>query len=197
MKQAVIVAHPNPKSFNLAVATAFADAARASGGDVVFRDLYATGFDPCLTRQEMPDEPDFRTPDVILQERALLHDVEAFVFVYPFWFNSPPAMLKGYIDRVFGFGFGFGLDHSGNGSLLNGRKLLSITTSGAPRQWVVDTGALDAVCALFDTHVAKVCGLSIVNHVHLGSITSGMTAAGVEKHLETVRNIAKSLNSDS
>ena len=194
MKQAVIVAHPNPDSFNRSVATAFQQGAESAGGVVLVRDLYAMKFDPCLQREELPSEPDFRVSDDVAAERRLLADVDLFVLVYPFWINAPPAILKGYIDRVLGYGFGFGPDGVGVGPQLAGRKLLSITSSGAPRQWVDDTGALNAVRTLFDAHLAKVCGLTLIDHLHFGAIFHGMTTAAVENNLNTVRKIGSSLN---
>jgi NAD(P)H dehydrogenase (quinone) len=196
MKQAVIVAHPNLDSYTVSVANAYRESAEAAGGVVVFRDLYRMGFDPCLHAEEIPGSPNYRVREDVAGERALISDVEAFVLVYPLWLNAPPAILKGYIDRVFGFGFGFGAENSGLEPRLSGRKLLSITSSGAPRHWVVDTGALNAVRTLFDTHLAKVCGLAVLDHIHFGSITPTMTKEAVERNLNSVRNTASWLNRD-
>jgi len=197
MLQAVIVAHPNPDSFTLSVAHAYAQAAEAAGGQVVVRDLYAMNFDPCLKRDEIPSEPDYRLHPDVAAERTALEGVGLYVLVYPFWVNAPPAILKGYIDRVLGFGFGFAPDGEGAHPTASGTRLLSFTSSGAPRHWVVDTGALSAVRNLFDTHLAKVCGLTVVDHIHFGAITPNMTAAAVERHLDLVRNTANWINRDS
>jgi len=194
MKQAVIVAHPNADSYTVSVAKAFSESAEQAGGSVVFRDLYRMGFDPCLHSEEIPGNANYQVREDVAGERALIADVETFVLIYPLWLNAPPAILKGYIDRVFGFGFGFGPENSGLEPRLTGRKLLSITSSGAPRHWVVDTGALNAVRTLFDTHLAKVCGLAVLDHIHFGSITPSMTPESVERNLNSIRNTAKWLN---
>ncbi len=194
MLQAVIVAHPSPDSFNLSVARAYAAAAEAEGGTVLIRDLYQMGFDPCLKADEIPTAPDYRIRPDVAEERARLADAGLYVLVYPFWVNAPPAILKGYIDRVLGFGFGFSPEGEGEGPRRTDRRLLSFTSSGAPRHWVVDTGALNAVRTLFDTHLAKVCGLTVVDHIHFGAITPNMTAAAVERHLDLVRNTANWIN---
>ena len=91
MLQAVIVAHPNPDSFTLSVAHAYAQAAEAAGGQVVVRDLYAMNFDPCLKRDEIPSEPDYRLHPDVAAERAALEGVGLYVLVYPFWVNAPPG----------------------------------------------------------------------------------------------------------
>ena len=174
MKHAVIFAHPKPDSFTAAMADAYADAARRQGQEVVVRDLYAMNFDPRLQAAEMAgDEAPIPLPDVAA-ERELLKDVDVFVLVYPLWFNAPPAMLKGYLERVFGMGFGYGRTAGRQEPLLTGRKLLSITASGAPADWIKDTGSWRAIRRLFDEHFAEVCGLEVLDHLHFGEITHGI-----------------------
>ncbi|HEX6861016.1 MAG TPA: NAD(P)H-dependent oxidoreductase [Caulobacteraceae bacterium] len=188
MKHALIVAHPNPDSLTCAVARAYADAARALGETVVERDLYRMGFDPRLPADEIPGPHTPTFGDDVLRERAMLADADVFAFVYPLWLNAPPAMLKGYVERVFGFGFGYGRAMD---SLLAGRKLISFTTSGAPEHWLRDTGALDALRTLFDAHLAGVTGMSILDHVHHGGIAPGITEEAVGDILEDVRAAVK------
>jgi NAD(P)H dehydrogenase (quinone) len=186
MKHAVIVGHPDPNSFNLSLAHAYCDAIRRKGHEPVLRDLYRMGFDPCLRAQEIP-RPGFAPADDIKAERAVIGDAEVFVLVYPLWFNAPPAMLKGYIDRVFGYGFGYGPVRQGaNTQLLTGRKLLSLTTSGAPAEWLKSQGAWQAIRALFDDHLAAVCGLTVLDHVHFGEISPALPRAAAEAELEKV-----------
>lgn len=108
MKHAVIVAHPVRTSFNRSVAEAYRQAVELRGHTVIVRDLYAMNFEPRLQAAEMPRAEGFAPGADVLAEREQLKDVDVFTFVYPLWFNAPPAILKGYIDRVFGFGFGMG-----------------------------------------------------------------------------------------
>jgi NAD(P)H dehydrogenase (quinone) len=187
MKHAVIVSHPKAGSFNLAVARAYAAAAKAAGDEVVFRDLYRMKFDPCLRAEEIPDPEGFAPGPDIVAERDLLKDVDVFVLVYPLWFNAPPAMLVGYLDRVFGFGFGFGSGGGGNVPLLTGARLISFTSSGAPRSWLVETGAWEALRAIFDTHFAAVCGLQVLDHIHFGGLVTWTREDVVAGLLDDVR----------
>jgi NAD(P)H dehydrogenase (quinone) len=182
MKHAIIVAHPHAGSFNLTMARAYQTAVERAGDQAVLRDLYRMGFDPRLAEAEVPGPKGFTPGDDVKAERALIADADVFVFVYPLWFNSPPAMLKGYVERVFGMGFGYGpaLDAAGTGPLLRGRRMVSISSSGAPKDWMVETGAWAAVGKLFDGHIANVCGLSVVDHLHFGEIVPGITAEAVE-----------------
>jgi len=191
MKHAVILAHPAHHSLNAAIAATYHDAVTALGHEVIVRDLCRMRFDPCLKAPEVPGPkpPRFR-PDV-LRERALLADVDVFAFVYPLWFNAPPAILKGYVDRVFSMGFGFKPDFGGTRPALTGRKLISFTTSGAPDFWVRDTGALSALMRLFDSHLAGTCGLTVVDHAHFGGMVSGLPQEAIDEVLGKVRTTAK------
>ena len=197
MKHAVIVAHPRPDSLTCEIARAYADTARDLGDEVEFRDLYRMGFNPCLGPHETPGLKPPRFSQDVLEERERLAAVDVFAFVYPLWFNAPPAMLKGYVDRVFGFGFGYEPGPGGMAPLLDGRRLISFTTSGAPEAWVRDTGALSALTTLFDAHLAAVCGLRVQDHIHNGGIVPGTTAEAVDTILERVRWTAGRLIADA
>lgn len=187
MKHAIIVAHPNPASFNLSVAHAYEAALKARGHQTVLRDLYAIGFDPRLGADEIPGAKGFAPRDDVRAERAVLAGVTSFAFVYPLWLNAPPAMLKGYLERVFGMGFGYGPGAGGTEPLLAGHTMVSFSSSGAPTDWVRKSGAFEALSKLFDEHFASVCGLTLIEHVHFGDIVPGMRADVVERHLALVR----------
>lgn len=180
---ALIIAHPRVRSFSGAMADGFAQGVRQAGGEVVIRDLYRLGFDPCLHPGEIPDHAGFKPREDVVEERRLLADVDLFAFFYPLWYNSPPAMLKGYVDRVFGMGFAYSpIEHGGNRPLLAGRKLISFTTSGAPQSWVERTGAWEAMQKHFDEHFAAVTGLEILAHHNIGGVGPGMSQEHVASH---------------
>ena len=187
MKHAVIVAHPDPDSFTLSVAQAYCEAVTAKGHEALLRDLYAMDFDPRLKASEIPGHRGFGPADDVKAERTSLKDARVFAFVYPFWINAAPAILKGYIDRVFGLGFAYGPQSSASQPLLTGRKMISFTSSGAPTEWVEKTGAGEAERTLFDRHISALSGLEILDHIHFGGIVPGIRADVVERHLERVR----------
>lgn len=192
MKQALIVAHPRIRSFTMAMAEAYAEAARHEGAEVVLRDLYRLGFDPLLHMEELPDHEGFQPRADVMDERSVIGDADVFVFVYPLWFNAPPAMLKGYVDRVFGMGFGysrFGLE--GNRPLLSDRRLVSFTSSGAPQDWVESSGAWEAMRKHFDDHLAAVTGLNLIGRHNIGGVTPGLREDVVEGHARDIAEIAK------
>jgi NAD(P)H dehydrogenase (quinone) len=187
MQHALIIAHPNPRSFVASLAVAYAEAAAALGHKTIMRDLYGMAFDPCLKADEIVSPMGGAPRPDVVAERVLIADVDVFALFYPFWLNAPPAMLKGYLDRVFGFGFAYGMGKAGMEPLLTGRKLISFTASGRPSEWVRKTGAWEAVRTLFDEHVAAVCGLTVADHVHFGSVVPGIRGEVVARHQTAVR----------
>ncbi len=187
MKHAVIVAHPNPDSFTASLAAAYREAGLAAGHEVLYRDLYAMGFDPRLSESEIPWSKQFALKDDVIAERGLLNDVDVFAFFYPIWLNAPPAILKGYLERIFGLGFAYRREGAGNAPLLKGRRMISFTASGAPTEWVIQSGAWAAMRTLFDSHFAAVCGLEVVDHLHFGGIHPGIRADSVEGDRDAVR----------
>jgi NAD(P)H dehydrogenase (quinone) len=188
MQHALIVAHPNPRSFIASLAVAYSEAADGLGHKTIMRDLYGMAFDPCLKADEIPAPGGFAPRADVIGERVILADTDVFALFYPFWLNAPPAILKGYLDRVFGMGFAYGKGKSGNEPLLLGRRLVSFTASGAPTEWVMKTGAWEAVRTLFDEHIAAVCGLTIADHVHFGGIVPGIRGDVVARHQQSVRD---------
>jgi NAD(P)H dehydrogenase (quinone) len=142
------------------------------------------GFDPLLKASERPDAPSHAPGADVAAERALLDDADVFAFVYPLWFNAPPAMLKGYIDRVFGAGFGYRtLRNGGEDPLLVGRRMISFTSSGSTRARLEEQGAWMSIRQLFDAHFANMCGLEVVDHVHFPSIVTGLAKRWVDENL--------------
>lgn len=187
MKHAVIFAHPSAQSFTASVAAAYTEAAESLGHAVVQRDLYRMGFDPCLKESERVTAGACQPGDDVLAERALIGSCDIFALIYPLWLNAPPAILKGYLDRVFGFGFAFGANGHSYEPLLRGRQLISFTSSGAPAIWLQQTGSWNALQALFDTYFATLCGMTTVGHVHAGGVTPGASVSFVHARLHDVR----------
>lgn len=189
MKHAVIVAHPKARSFTASVAEAYIRACKELGHTLVVRDLYHIGFDPCLKAAELPFEASFQPGSDVVAERHLLKDCQAFAFFYPLWLNAPPAMIKGYLERVFGFGFAYGGEGRSYNPLLAGRQLISFSSSGAPVDWLEHSGSLPAVRTLFDQYFAKLCGMTVLDHVHVGSVTPGASSYFVQARLDDVSKI--------
>lgn len=195
MKHALIVGHPSPRSFCMSLARRYADVARELGDTVAFRDLYEIQFEPRLSDAEIPKPGGFTPAADVLREREFIHDADVFAFIYPLWFNAPPAIVTGYVQRVFAMGFGYSPPRGGgNQPLLAGRKLATFTSSGAPTEWLVKEGAWAAIQNLFDEHFANVCGLTIAEHLHFGDVTPGMRPDVAAAHFRSTEDAVRRLS---
>ncbi|WP_234272107.1 NAD(P)H oxidoreductase [Billgrantia zhangzhouensis] len=106
----VIWAHPRHDSLTGRVVNAIMSEAQQQGMSTVELDLYRSGFDPVLG---LEDEPDFSNPNKqysheVTRLAESLTGSDAAIIVFPVWWYSLPAMLKGYIDRVWNYGLFYG-----------------------------------------------------------------------------------------
>jgi NAD(P)H dehydrogenase (quinone) len=128
--------HPLPESFHAALRVEALAGLKAAGHTVDLLDLYAEKFDPVLSeegRRHYHDEPINR--EGLEPIIARLQAAEAIVLQFPTWCFGPPAMLKGFFDRVFMPGVAFDLSDPAHVQpmLKNIRKIAGIVTYGRPR----------------------------------------------------------------
>ncbi|MFJ7996400.1 NAD(P)H oxidoreductase [Streptomyces sp. NPDC096310] len=106
----VIWAHPRSDSLTAAIADDMIKELRGLGRDVEVIDVYRSGFDPVLHEADEPDLENLDkqyTPEV-MEAAARTAGAAAVIFVFPVWWYSMPAALKGYIDRVWNYGIFYG-----------------------------------------------------------------------------------------
>ncbi len=94
----VILAHPNKDSFSHAIAATIAETLKQNGHDVNFHDLHEEKFDPILPFKEFPK--DAHLPLEIEKHCKEISDADGIVIIHPNWWGQPPAILKGWVDRV-------------------------------------------------------------------------------------------------
>jgi NAD(P)H dehydrogenase (quinone) len=143
----LVLAHPERRSFNGAMADAAVETLRGLGHKVAFSDLYRMGFDPVSDRRNFatikdPDyfkqqvEEDHATkmrgfaPDVE-SEISRLEAADLMIWQFPLWWFSLPGILKGWVDKVFAFNRVYGRGRFYEKGLYRGKRaLLSLTTGG-------------------------------------------------------------------
>ena len=191
-RHAVILCHPDPKSFNRAIADHYCEAVRGLGHEIVLRDLYAMEFDPVLKAQERPTLSGFQISSDVEREIACLRDCDVIVFIYPIWFGTPPAMLKGYVERVLGSGINpRDVQERSHKSFLAGKRLLSFTTSATSEPWLNEQGQWLSLRYIFDWYLTHAFGMQPDEHVHFANITTGMPKLWADRHLYQVEEQAR------
>lgn len=189
----VVYCHPNPKSFTHAVLDSVLAGLRASGCAFEVIDLYAEQFDPVLIVDETRRRRDLDTVEATRAYREKLGAASSFVFVYPVWWGGFPAMLKGFIDRV----FVSGLTYSFRGrpkdavfpqGLMRGRAAHFFYTLDSPGvvAWL-DPGWFSNLFTVF-----RYCGFSPVRRHYLARLKR-TTLAQREEWLAEARERAEQL----
>lgn len=183
----VVYCHPNPKSFTRAVLDSVTDGLRRAGCDFDLVDLYAEGFDPVLVVDETRRRRDLGTVEETRHARALLGGATTLLFVYPIWWGGFPAMLKGYLDRVFVSGLTYSFEGRPREAvfptgLMRGRAAHFFYTLDSPAlvAWL-DPGWWSNVFTVF-----RYCGFSPVRRHYLARLKL-TTAAQREAWLAEVR----------
>ncbi|MEI6873989.1 MAG: NAD(P)H-dependent oxidoreductase [Spirochaetota bacterium] len=98
MTASVILGHPYVGSFNHAIYERVRESLGRAGIGAFCHDLYAEGFDPVMTVDELGKVPSV-DPLVLLYTKELIAS-DCLIFIHPNWWGQPPAILKGYVDRV-------------------------------------------------------------------------------------------------
>ena len=155
MNVLIVVAHPEPASFNAAMAQAARTALAEAGHDVTVSDLYGDGFNPLAGRHDFTTTADparFHyqseqalaarenafAPD-IAREQARVAASDLLILQFPLWWGGPPAMLKGWFERVLAYGFAYVDGARFDSGLFKGRRaMLSVTAGGTEARFGPD-----------------------------------------------------------
>jgi len=109
----VILAHPDKESFNHAIAETCRVKLIANGHSVIFHDLYRENFDPIIGSAEIPK---IAAIDKTIQRHCDdVMNCDGIIIVHPNWWGQPPAILKGWIDRILRPGIAYEFEEGDNG----------------------------------------------------------------------------------
>jgi putative NADPH-quinone reductase len=134
----LIHAHPDPESFTLALAEAVKASMTEAGQEVISVDLYRLNggphaFQPVLDLEELRRKSSLE--DEVQKQMSLVEKAEGYVVIHPDWWGGPPAVLKGWVDRVLrpgtAYEFSEAAGNADSAGLLHGKKALVAVTGDA------------------------------------------------------------------
>ncbi|QNA83721.1 NAD(P)H-dependent oxidoreductase [Sphingomonas sp. So64.6b] len=193
-RHVVVLGHPAVDSFNHAIAEKYCATVRACGQEAVLRDLYALDFDPCLHVEHRPGHQTRPMSGDVAGEIALLRGGDTIVFVYPMWFGMPPAIIKGYVDRVLGEALTpRDIAHDVPDAILHGKLFATLSTSATTRPWLDEQGQLDSLRNAFDRYLLKIFGMRDGGHTHFDAIVEGQQEDHARRNLSNVEEQARRL----
>ncbi len=190
MKALIVYAHPNPQSFNHAILESFTAGLKEAGHTFEVSDLYAQGFDPRFTGADFAQFTGGQMPADVVKEQQKVAAADALVFIHPVWWWMPPAITKGWYDRVLSVGFAYGISEQGQPvGLLKGKKVLTITTTMGQEASYKGMGVEEAIKATDAATFTAMCGIQDVKHVFLYAAATDADAR--KGHLEKAKQLGK------
>lgn len=165
MHALIVVAHPKPGSLTHAVAAEVARGLQAGGHTAEVADLAAEGFDPRFTGGDIAVHRERRAPGPdVLREQARIDRADALVLVYPVYWWSFPALLKGWVDRVFVNGWAYE-EVPGTGAVakkLQRLRVSLVAIGGADLRTYARHGYFGAMRTQIDHGIFGYCGARVV-----------------------------------
>lgn len=158
MNTLIVYAHPNEKSLNSSILNNVKEIIKSNKHEFDIIDLYKENFNPVLVFNENQKRRNLFKDQETEKYRKLIKKSELIIFIYPVWWNEMPAILKGFIDRVFVKDFAYKLDGLMPIGLLKGKKSYIINTMDAPKLFV-KLFLFESHYKNFKNNILKFCGV--------------------------------------
>jgi len=166
MKNLIVYAHPNSGSVNHFFKQTVLESLQDSGEEIAVRDLNEINFNPVLSLEDMNGQRMGKVADDVQTEQDFITWADRIIFIYPIWWTGMPAIMKGYIDRVFSYGFAYRYDQGVQKGLLTGKKTIIINSHGKSNAEYEAMGMDKALALTSDTGIFTYSGLEIQQHFY-------------------------------
>lgn len=190
MKALIIYCHPYNKSFNHAVLESVQSNFKNRGTNFRVIDLYADHFDPVYSVEELALYHQGGTVDPLVKEYLdFLQECQTVIFITPYWWNSIPGILKGFIDKVMkeGPGLSHTITKTGvKGELTNVKHCYVLTTSTSPT-WYIRLFSGNAIKKVFINKTLRQLGFSHIIWQNFGGITN----SSIERRRKYLSKVAR------
>jgi NAD(P)H dehydrogenase (quinone) len=189
MKVLIIYAHPNPKSFNHAILEEFTRGLKDGGHAYEVVDLYDIDFDPCVKLEELAQFSGGQVANDALDQQQKVASADGLAFIHPMWGWTVPAILKGWLERVFSYGFAYTRSEKGMEGLLKHSKGLVLSTAAGIENYYRSFGYLDAHKKIVNGFFSP-SGIDNVGYMCFYAVTSVSDEAR-KQYLETAYQLGK------
>jgi putative NADPH-quinone reductase len=192
LKILVVLGHPQKGSLNHAIAEIVFKTLSDNGHSIIFHDLYEERFDPILSSAEIPKYARLRA--VIEKHCKEISEADGIVIIHPNWWGQPPAILKGWVDRVIraGVAYEFVEEDSGEGvpiGLLKANTALVFNTSNTPKEREIEAFG-DPLQALWKNCIFDLCGVTNFYRKMYGVVVTST----LEERLDWLKDVAEVVN---
>ncbi|XBM33658.1 NAD(P)H-dependent oxidoreductase [Bacillus licheniformis] len=188
MQTAVIYAHPNPNSFNGVILNQVIKALEDGKHFYDVIDLYRDRFDPVLLFDEKKRRSDMKRDPETAEYRRIVKNADHLIFIYPLWWGGMPAIMKGFIDRVFAAGEAYTYQGKLPKGLLKARTASVYYTADAP-SWYLRFWRRDADWVTVKDVMLKFCGVRRVKRL----LFAGVKDSSEEKRTQWLDRVYRSI----
>jgi NAD(P)H dehydrogenase (quinone) len=215
MKTFLILAHPEPKSFNGSLFRTAVETLKGAGHEVQTSDLYAMRFNPVSDRTSFltAQDPKFFKPQAeemhavatggfaseLEAEMKKVEWCDLMMWQFPLWWFSVPAILKGWVDRVFAMGRFYGMGRFYQDGMCRGKRaMLSLTTGGPAEGYVKGgfNGDINAILRPIHRGIFQFVGFDVLApHIVYGPahVTDDARHQALARYAERLRMIEKEI----
>lgn len=193
-----VFCHPHRDSFSGALLDRFIAGVEEAGHVCEVADLYREGFDPVMSMRDLQQFDGVPMPVDVLAEQARVEQCDALCLVFPLWWYGMPAMLKGWLDRVWSADWAYHWKPDPEGSLLKPRPFTLLVPTGASRKAMDQQGYDSELEHLWRHGVLSYCGADpIAIRLMLdAAYDSGAHAGHLETAYQAGRRILETSNAD-
>lgn len=196
MKNLIVYAHPNSGSLNHFFKQTVLESLQESGEEIAIRDLNEINFNPVLSLEDMNGQRMGTVADDVQTEQDFITWADRIIFIYPIWWTGMPAIMKGYIDRVFSYGFAYRYDQGVQKGLLTGKKTIIINSHGKSNPEYEAMGMDKALILTSDTGIFTYSGLEIQQHFYFDKADRA-SADNISDWESQIQTIFKSVGKES
>lgn len=163
MRVAIIYSHPKEKSFNHAILKKVEEVLSSREIEYKIIDLYKENFKAPMDEKDFQNIESNNFPQDVLPYQESIKWAELLIFIFPVWWWSYPAILKGFIDRVFLANFAYKFDKNGLNKLLKGKKAIVFMTTGGKEEDYEKNKAKDILIRPLRDGLLGFCGIEDVD----------------------------------
>ncbi len=190
MKFTIIYSNHHKGNFNEELLIFLEQHLASQGHEYRVRDLYSMDFNAVLKTDDFEGISAGNTPADIATEQKHIAWADVVVFIYPAWWGGMPAILKGYIDRVFSWGFAYKSNSSGPYPLLVGKKALILSSMGQSKE-DYERGMFAAMNRINEEGIFGFCGIEVTDQIYFPSIQSVKPNQKIQYFGQVSRSVAK------
>ncbi len=169
----IIFGHPDPDSFNGTILKAIENKLTEKQYQFISKNLYQLNFNPILNLDDLTRMQDSTVASDIAIEQEDIKWAKNIILIYPIWWSGQPAIVKGWIDRVFSPGFAYAFQEDGTvKGLLSDKTVMVFTTTRSSEDNMEESGMAAAIEKIMMEGVLGFCGVETMLYKNLYGVST-------------------------